>query len=90
MHAESSWLILLSICKLFNQTLDEADHFLESSLIRSESHQKQQAVAGCYQVAEWGQIHDSPSSQRDSIIQRCYAQQALLSVLGNFTSCMIL
>jgi len=32
--------------------LDEAGLFFDSSLINAESHQKQQAEAGCYQVVE--------------------------------------
>lgn len=48
--------------------------FFKSSFIRAESHQKQQTEAGYYQAAEWGQVYDSTSTRRDSIIQMCSAQ----------------
>lgn len=86
MCAESSWLILVSICKLFNPTVDE-HHFCKSSLIRAESQQKQQAEASYYQALKWGQqIYDTWG---ESIIEMCNAQQALLGVSWNFPCCII-
>lgn len=90
MCAESSWLILVSICKIFNPTLDEDDHFYKSSLIRAESQQKQQAEASYYQAVKWGQqIQDSPNTWGDSITEMCNAQQTLLGVSWNFPCCVI-
>lgn len=90
MWAESSWSILVSICKVFNPTLDEDDHFYESSSIRAESQQKQQAEGSYYQVVKWvQQIQDSPTTRGDSITEMCNAQQALLGVSWNFPCCVI-
>lgn len=90
MCEESSWLIVVSICKVFNPTLDEDDHSYKSSLIRAESQQKQQAKASSYQAVKMRTTNtDSPNTRGDSSTEMCNAQQTLLGVSWNFPCCVI-
>lgn len=89
MWAESSWSILVSICKVFNPTLDEDDHFYESSSIRAESQQKQQAEGSYYQAVKWvQQIQDSPTNE-GTVSLRC-VMLSRLSLVSPETFCAVL